>query len=97
MILETVLLEEFWTQATLPANLSGLSVRQCQNQYQASYSGSVHSSDDFVPRTAGENPKNFKDYQDPYSLWHNWIFQRSRKRRPNKLLIIKIFKTSKRS
>ena len=57
-ILGTVLPEESWTQATLPKTLSGLGVRQCQDQYKASYVGSVFSSEDLVSKITGENPKN---------------------------------------
>ena len=58
-ILGTVLPEESWAQATLPITLSGLGVRQCQDQYKASYVGSVLSSEDLVSKITGESPKKF--------------------------------------
>ena len=66
-ILGTVLPEESWTQATLPITLSGLGVRQCQDQYKASYVGSVLSSEDLVSKITGEGPKNCQVFQDLYS------------------------------
>ena len=66
-ILGTVLPEESWTQATLPITLSGLGVRQCQDQYKASYVGSVLSSEDLVSKITGESPKNCQVFQDLYS------------------------------
>ena len=42
--------EETWTQATLPITLSGLGVRQFQDQYKASYVGFVLSSEDLVSK-----------------------------------------------
>ena len=66
-ILGTILPEEFWTQATLPITLSGLGVHQCQEQYKASYVGSVLSSEDLVSKITGESPKNCQVFQDLYS------------------------------
>ena len=51
----TVLSEESWSQATLHITLSGLGVRQCQDQYKASYVGSVLSSEDLVSKLTGES------------------------------------------
>ena len=66
-ILGTVLPEESWTQATLPLTLSGLGVRQCQDQYKASYVGYVLSSEDLVSKITGESPKNCQVFQDLHS------------------------------
>ena len=66
-ILATILPEESWTQATLPITLSGLGVRQCQDQYKASYVGSVLSSEDIVSKITGESPKNCQVFQDLFS------------------------------
>ena len=66
-ILGTVSPEESWTQATLPINLSGLGVRQCQGQYKASYVCSVLSSEDLVSKITGENPKTCHVLQDLHS------------------------------
>ena len=56
-ILGTVLPEQTLTQATPPITLSGLGVRLCQDQYKASYVGSVLSSEELVSKITGENPK----------------------------------------
>ena len=66
-ILGTVLPEKSWTQATIPITLSELGVRQCQDQYKASYVGSVLSSEDLVSKIADESPKNYQVFQDLYS------------------------------
>ena len=58
--LGTVLPEESWTQATVPKTLSGLVVRQCQDQYKASYVGSVLSSEDFFQKQAVKTQKPAK-------------------------------------
>ena len=55
-VLGTVLSEESWPQATLPITLSGLVVRQCQDQYKALYVGSVISAEDLVSKTTEESP-----------------------------------------
>ena len=65
-ILGTVLPEESWIQATLPITLSGLGVRQCKDQYKASYVGSVLSSEDLVSKINGES-LNCQVFQDLYS------------------------------
>ena len=66
-ILETVLPEESWTQATLSITLSGLGVRQCQDQFKASYVSSVLTSED-LSKINGESPKNCQVLQDLYSI-----------------------------
>ena len=71
-IIGTLLPEESMTQATLPKTLSGLGVRQCQDQYQASYVGSVLSSENLVSKTTGESPKNCKVFKDLYSGIAQW-------------------------
>ena len=66
-ILGTVLPEESRTQATLLITLSELGVRQCQDQYKASYFGSVLSSEDLVSKITSESPKNCQVFRDLYS------------------------------
>ena len=67
-ILGTVLPEESWTQASLSITLSGMGVRQCQDQYKESFVGSVLSSEDLVSKMTRESrPKNCQVYQDFYS------------------------------
>ena len=66
-IIGTVLPGECWTQAALPITLSSLGVRQCQDQYKASYVGSVLSSEDLVSKITGESPKNWQILQHLYS------------------------------
>ena len=62
-IFGTVLPEESWTQATLPITLSGLGVRQCQDQYKASYVGSVLSAEDLVSKITGKSPKKLPSFR----------------------------------
>ena len=62
-----VLPEESWSQTTLPITLSGLGVRQSQDQYKASYVSSVLSSEDLVLKITSESPKNCQVFQDLYS------------------------------
>ena len=66
-IIGTVRQEESWTQATLPINHSGLGVRQCQDQYKASYVGSVVSSEELVSKITGQSPKNCNVFQETYT------------------------------
>ena len=44
-----------------------MGVRQCQDQYKASYVGFVLSSEDLVSKITGESPKNCQVFQDLYS------------------------------
>ena len=44
-----------------------MGVRQCQDQYRASYVGSVLSSEDLFSKITGESPKNCQVFQDLYS------------------------------
>ena len=66
-ILGTVLQEESWTQATLFINLSGLDFRQCQDQYKASYVGSVVSSEELASKITGQSPKNCNVFQEIFT------------------------------
>ena len=44
-----------------------MGVRQCQDQYKASYVGSVLSSEDLAPKITGGSPKNCHVFQYLYS------------------------------
>ena len=95
-ILGTDLPEESWTQATLPITLSGLGVRQFQDQYKASYVGSVLSSEDLVSKITGESPKNCQVFQDLYSSIAQLDISNPSQKTIQHSLIMKNFMFSKR-
>ena len=54
-IIGTITCDNTWKQSTLPKNISGLGVRQSQEQYRAAYVGSVLASDDLVQKITNQH------------------------------------------
>ena len=63
-IIGTVTCDNAWKQSTLPINISGLGVRQSQEQYRAAYVGSVLASDDLVQKTTNQRASDSRVFKE---------------------------------
>ena len=55
-------------QSTLPINISGLGVRQSQEQYRAAYVGSVLASDDLVQKITNQRASDSRVFKELYAI-----------------------------
>ena len=65
-IIGTVTCDNVWMQSTLPINISGLGVRQSQEQYRAAYVGSVLASDDLVQKITNQRASDSRVFKELY-------------------------------
>ena len=65
-IISTVTCDNVWMQSTLPINISGLGVRQSQEQYKAAYVGSVLASDDLVQKITNPRASDSRVFKELY-------------------------------
>ena len=66
-IIGTVTCDNAWMQSTLPINISGLGVRQSQEQYRAAYVGSVFASDDLVQKITNQRASDSRVFKELYA------------------------------
>ena len=66
-IIGTVTCDNLWMQSTLPINISGLGVRQSQEQYRAAYVGSVLASDDLVQKITNQRASESRVFKELYA------------------------------
>ena len=66
-IIGTVTCDNAWDQSTLPINISGLGVRQSQEQYRAAYVGSVLASDDLVQKSTNQRASDSTVFKELYA------------------------------
>ena len=65
-IIGTVTCDNVWMQSTMPINISGLGVRQSQEQYKAAYVGSVLASDDLVQKITNQRASDSRVFKELY-------------------------------
>ena len=66
-IIGTLTCDNEWKQSTLPINISGLGVRQSQEQYTAAYVGSVLASNDLVQKIPNQHVSDNGVFRVPYT------------------------------
>ena len=65
-IIGTIIDDDAWQQSSLPISLSGLGVRQSQEQYKSAFVGSILASDELVNKRTSRRPSEsdtFKELQ----------------------------------
>ena len=66
-IIGAVTCDNAWKQSTLPINISGLGLRQSQEQYRAAYVGSVLASDDLVQKITNQRASDNEVFKELYA------------------------------
>ena len=70
-IVGSIIDDDAWKKSSLPIGLSGLGVRQSQEQYKSAFVGSILASDELVSKITSRSPQKLTLLKSYTIVWNS--------------------------